>query len=81
MKRLAAVLLLAVLAVACGSKDTTPRATGIPSTTTTSSTLPPLTTTTAPGGTATDDTSTSSTTPDVETDQQNDTGPTTTIGG
>jgi hypothetical protein len=55
MKRLAAVLLVLV-AAGCGSKDITPKATGIPSTTTSSSTLPPITTSTstaAPSSTTT----------------------------
>jgi hypothetical protein len=51
MKRLAAVLLILV-AAGCGAKDTTPRATGIPSTTTTSSTLPTASTS-APSSTTT----------------------------
>jgi hypothetical protein len=43
MKRVLPLALLLVVVAACGSKDTTPRATGIPSTTTTASTLPPVT--------------------------------------
>jgi hypothetical protein len=56
MKRLAAVLLV-LLAAGCGSKDITPKATGIPTTSTTSSTLPTASTgapsTTAPNTTST----------------------------
>jgi hypothetical protein len=42
MKRAIAVLALVLVAAACGTHDTTPRATGIPSTTAPPTTLPPV---------------------------------------
>ena len=82
MKKVAPLLLLLLpLAAACGSKDTTPRATGIPSTTTTSTTLAPLTfdtSTTAPGETASGDNSTGDSTTTTNPDSPTSTA---SVGG